>query len=354
MRLLLFNLATDADDPVLGFSTRWIRALAKHLEFINVITMRAGRIEVPANVRVHSVGKEKGYGEARRAIEFYRCLFRVLRGDGADFCFSHMIPVFTVLAAPILRSQGISIATWHGHRQVTKILMAAHYCSDRMITSAPTGYRYRHDKLVSVGQGIDVDLFSPNGMPMAKPPLLLSVGRLSPIKDLGTLIKGVHLLRRRGHPVRCALVGAASETDQPYIDSLLGLVRELDLDEAVRFVGAVRNDQTVAWYRQSFAHVNLCPTGALDKAVLEAMACERPSLAANEGFRETFNGWEERLLFRHRDAGDLAEKLDRLLQMQHGERAAMSADLRQTVIAHHNLEQLAKTLVGTFEEIAGL
>ena len=62
MRLLLFNLATDADDPVLGFSTRWIRALAKHLEFINVITMRAGRIEVPANVRVHSVGKEKGYG----------------------------------------------------------------------------------------------------------------------------------------------------------------------------------------------------------------------------------------------------------------------------------------------------
>lgn len=31
MRLLLFNLATDADDPILGFATGWIGALAKRL-----------------------------------------------------------------------------------------------------------------------------------------------------------------------------------------------------------------------------------------------------------------------------------------------------------------------------------
>ena len=354
MRLLLFNLATDADDPVLGFTTRWIRAFAKQVQFINVITMRAGRLEVPANVRVYSVGKEKGYGEARRAIEFYRCLFRILREDCIDFCFSHMIPIFTVLAAPVLKSQRISIATWHSHRQVTNILKVAHYCSDRMVTSAPTAYRYRHDKLVISGQGIDVDLFSPDGRPLEHPPLVISVGRLASIKDLGTLIKAVHLLRRRGHDARCALVGAAAETDQPYVDSLHRLVRDLNLDETVRFAGAVRNDQLVTWYRKSFAHVNLCPTGALDKAVLEAMACERPSLMANEGFRETLNGWGERLLFRHGDPDDLADKLDRLLQMNNGERAAMSADLRKNVIARHNLEHLAKTLVGTFEEITRL
>jgi glycosyltransferase involved in cell wall biosynthesis len=180
------------------------------------------------------------------------------------------------------------------------------------------------------------------------------VGRLSAIKDLGTLIKAVHTLRRHGYDARCALVGASSETDQPYVDSLRRLVQELDLDGTVQFTGGVRNEQLVAWYRKSFAHVNLCPTGALDKAVLEAMACERPSLVANEGFRETLNGWGERLLFRHGDPDDLVEKLDRLLQMQDGERAAMSADLRKNVIARHNLEHLAKKLVGTFEEIAGL
>ena len=75
---------------------------------------------------------------------------------------------------------------------------------------------------------------------------------------------------------------------------------------------------------------------------------------ANEGFRETLNGWGERLLFRHGDPDDLAEKLDRLLQMNNDQRAAMSADLRKSVIARHNLEHLAKTLVGTFEEITQL
>ena len=97
MRLLLFNLATDADDPILGFATRWIGALAERVEFIHVITMRVGRLDVPANVRVYSVGKEKGYSEPRRVIEFYRLLFRILREDRIDACFSHMIPIFTVL-----------------------------------------------------------------------------------------------------------------------------------------------------------------------------------------------------------------------------------------------------------------
>ena len=66
MRLLLFNLVTDLDNPTQGFNTGWIRALARRVEFIHVITMRAGHVEVPGNVRVYSVGKEKGYSEPRR------------------------------------------------------------------------------------------------------------------------------------------------------------------------------------------------------------------------------------------------------------------------------------------------
>ncbi len=78
MNLLLFNLATDADDPILGFTTGWINRLAPHYEHIDVITMRVGRLAVAPNVRVYSVGKERGYGEARRALEFYRLLIGLL------------------------------------------------------------------------------------------------------------------------------------------------------------------------------------------------------------------------------------------------------------------------------------
>src|SRR5688572_14425989 len=94
IRLLLFNLATDADDPILGFASGWIRALARHAEFIDVVTMRVGRVHLPANVRVFSVGKERGYSEARRATEFYRILQALLVGRHYDACFAHMMPLF--------------------------------------------------------------------------------------------------------------------------------------------------------------------------------------------------------------------------------------------------------------------
>ena len=97
MRILLFNLATDLDDPILGFTTHWIWALAQRVERIYVITMRTGRVEMPANVQVYSVGKELGYSEPRRLVEFYRHLWRILRHDRIDLCFSHMMPLFTVL-----------------------------------------------------------------------------------------------------------------------------------------------------------------------------------------------------------------------------------------------------------------
>ena len=90
MRLLLFNLATDREDPILGFTTRWICALAQRVESIHVITMTSGRVDVPDNVEVYSVGKERGYSEARRVIEFYRLLVRVLRKNRIDVCFSNV------------------------------------------------------------------------------------------------------------------------------------------------------------------------------------------------------------------------------------------------------------------------
>src|SRR6476619_23535 len=115
MRLLLFNLVTDADDPILGFTTRWICALAKRVEFMHVITMRAGRLELPGNVKIYSVGKENAYSEARRAVQFYRHLLSILREDHIDVCFCHMISIFAVMAAPVLKAKGIPIVTWSAH-----------------------------------------------------------------------------------------------------------------------------------------------------------------------------------------------------------------------------------------------
>ncbi len=351
MRVLWFNLATDLDDPILAFTNSWIREVATRVDSIHVVTMRLGRVELPENVRIYSVGKEKGFNEPRRALEFYRHLLRILHHEAIDVCCSHMIPIFTVMAAPLLKLRGIPIVTWHAHRQVTTRLKLAHHFSDRMVTCAASAYRYKHDKLLVIGHGIDTTLFCPDGTEPDTPPLLLSVGRLSPIKDLFTLVKAVHLLQQRGHEIRCALVGGPLERDSAYAERVRQLVAKLGFGKIVLLPGALPHSEIVQWYRRCFAHVNLCSTGGLDKAALEAMACGKPCLVANEGFRETLAHWAPHLLFRHGHAEDLAYKLERLLAMSESQRRAIGTDLRQSVIEQHDLKRLADQLMSVFETV---
>jgi glycosyltransferase involved in cell wall biosynthesis len=358
MRLLLFNLVTDADDPIFGFTTRWICALAKRVEFLHVITMRMGRVDVPGNVRVYSVGKEKGYSEPRRAIEFYRVLFRILREDRIDACFSHMITIFTILAAPVLRPRSVPVVTWYAHRQVTPTLKLAHHFSDRVISSDETSYPYDRSKLTVVGQGIDTELFSPGNAPIDNPPLLLSVGRISPIKGLTMLLEAIHLLRQHGHTLHCALVGSSPDQCDAYAEEVRHKVQALNLENSVQFVGPIAHHQLTQWYRRAFAHVNCSPSDhSLDKAALEAMACGKPSLSSTLGFRETMGKWADRLVFQHGNPEDLGKKIEGLLRLTDAGRQAIGVSLRESVVKGHDLEQLADrvvALLGSLREPANL
>lgn len=350
MRLLMFNLATDADDPVLGFTSAWIRALAAHCATVDVITMRAGRLDLPGNVRVHSVGKEKGHGRPRRIAGFYRMLFRVVRNVRVEACFSHMMPAFSVLAGPILRSAGIPIVTWYAHPALSATLKLAHRFSRRMVTSLPGAYPYRKDKLVVVGQGIDTDVFTPaqgdGGESTEGMPLVLCVGRLSPVKDHATLIAAAARLRDAGETFRVAIVGGpATSRDEEYVRGLRARLHQRGLAGQVELAGPVAPSGLAAWYRRCAAHVNLTPAGFGDKVALEAMSCARPSLAANDDLRETMGPHADRLWFPPGDAAVLAQRLRGVLAMSREERARVGLDLRARVIDRHGLDRLARRLM---------
>jgi glycosyltransferase involved in cell wall biosynthesis len=354
MRLLLFNLATDLDDPILGFTTHWIRALAKRVESIQVITMRAGRVEVPGNVQVCSVGKEKDYSEPRRAAVFYRHLFRILREERIDVCFSHMMPLFTILAAPVLKRKGVPVVTWYAHPSLTWTLKLAHHLSDCMVTSLATAYPYKHDKLIVVGQGIDTDLFAPNAQQAPdNPPLVLCVGRLSPVKDHPTLLSAAALLRQRWEkPFRMVIVGEpGGPWDEPYIRSLQQQVKELALEGIVLFEPGVPMDCLPRWYRRCTVHVNLTRPGSGDKVAWEALACERPCLIANDAFEETLGDYADRCLFRYGDPEDLMDRLYWALSLSDTMRALIGFYLRQQVLKMHSLKQLMDRLLCVFQEV---
>jgi glycosyltransferase involved in cell wall biosynthesis len=242
--------------------------------------------------------------------------------------------------------------TWYAHPSLTPILKLAHYLSTRMVTSVPTAYPYRHDKLIPVGQGIDTDLFSPDGTLLPEtPPIILCVGRISSVKDHPTLIKAAQLLRARwSQPFQVVIVGGpASTEDTAYVASLFRLVAELGLGDTVRFEPPVPMADLPRWYRRCMVHVNLTPAGFGDKVALEAMGCSRPCLVANAGFRETLGKYAEPLLFRYGDPQDLAQRLAQLCALPKCERALIGGYLREQIVRMHSLSGLADRLLNVFE-----
>jgi glycosyltransferase involved in cell wall biosynthesis len=216
-----------------------------------------------------------------------------------------------------------------------------------MVTSVAPAYPWRHDKLAVVGQGIDTAVFSPDGPPDS-PPLVLCAGRLSPAKDHPTLLRAFRLLvdRTAVSAVNLALVGGpAVRSDEAYRASLGAQVDQLGLRGRVRFVGSVIPSLLADWYRRCTVHVNLTPTGFGDKVALEAMACGRPSLIANEGFRDTLGGDAAALMFRHGDADDLAAHLASVLQMPASDREALGSRLRANIVERHGFDRLMDRLV---------
>ena len=345
--LLLFNLETDAEHPILGFTTQWIRALAERVRSIDVITMRAGVIDVPPNVRVHSVGREHGYSEPRRVLEFYRHLFRILRTQRIDGCFSHMMPPFSVLGGPILRARRIPLVTWYAHPSLILWVRLAHFFSNRMVTSLPHAYPYRKGKLSVIGQGIDTALFAASPAAVGSDDLILCAGRISRVKNHPTLLRAAAFLRI---PFRLVILGAtAGADDEIYARELKQLASELGLEDSVTFASPVPRGELPEHYRRCAVHVNLTPSGFGDKVAWEAMSCGRPCLVANDDFRETLGEHTGELLFRNGDAIELAQKLAALLAKSSTERAAIGADLRAQVERLHSLPRLAERIL---EELA--
>ena len=342
--LLLFNLATDADDPILGFTTEWINRLAAHVDHIDVITMRAGRIAVAANVSVYSVGKEKGYSEARRAAEFYRILIKLIDKRRYTACFAHMMPLFAVLGAPLLRLRGIPITLWYTHRQNSSILQLAEKVSWRVVTAADDSFPFKTSKLRVIGHGIDTDFFAP--APDAPPPtefLVAHVARLMPIKHQESLIRAAAAVPE----MQVVFVGdVPPQTDATYKTQLEVLAANLGVSDRIVFAGAQNANGVRDWLRRSSAAVNLSPPGLFDKGALESMAVGLPTVVSSTAFQPVLRGQMPFLSIPTPDNhGALALRLAALMRKSPDERRLMGAELRARVIEAHNLDGLITRLI---------
>ena len=277
MKLLFITQKIDRNDWLLGFTHSWLKTLATRVEGLVVICLERGETDLPKNVKIISLGKEQGAGRLKRLFKFWQAIATTI-GE-VDGVFAHMSPVFALAAAPFTKLFQRPLVLWYTHRSVSHTLRWAVRVSDAVVTASPESFQLATPKVQVVGHGIDPVQFFPTPLPTTTPPLILAVGRLSPIKRYELLIEAIKHLQAQGLAVRCVIAG-----DDPSPSSVYGNTLKEKGSGVVEFIGAVPYHQIAAWYHRAAVTVNLCPTGGLDKAVLEGLLCGRPVLLTNQSF----------------------------------------------------------------------
>ena len=344
-RLLLFNLATDEKDPILGFAVEWVRVLAARVRHVDVITMRSGTADLPGNVRVYSIGKERGWTEARRLVEFYRRLGLLLHEQTYDACFAHMQELFALLAAPLLKLKHIPVTLWYTHPHTALTLRAAIRTVDRVITADSSSCRVRTSKLLVTGHGIDTDRFVPAPCHRFRF-RVVAVGRVTPIKRLELLVDAAaHLQSRLAQPLEVRLIGPTDIPDANYEAALRRRAFEMGIAPQVNFVGPLGTEELIAEYQAADAVVSLTGRGSFDKSALEGMSCGLPLLTMNPAFAPHLLAAGVPGPIEDGNAEALGEAIARLADVPVEERRRWGLALRAEVVRAHSLQRLADLLV---------
>lgn len=125
--------------------------------------------------------------------------------------------------------------------------------------------------------GVDTERFTPGGEKL-EPPHLVCVARLEPVKNHAVLLQACALLRSRGVPFRCVLLGDGSAQAQVEAERA-----RLGLDDLVLMPGAAEQDEVRDWLRRSAVCVLSSDSEGMPVSLMEAAACGLPAVATAVG-----------------------------------------------------------------------
>ena len=169
----------------------------------------------------------------------------------------------------------------------------------------------------TIYHGLDTDYFRPaEGRPPTDLPIVLAVGRFVEKKGFAHLVEACALLKRARLRFGCVIVGEHGSAH----DAIRALIVARGLEDSVRLLGPVTQDQLREIYRQ--ARVFALPCQVMDdgdrdgipNVLAEAMAMGVPVVSTPiSGIPELIHDGEHGLLVPPRDPQALADALRRVL-----------------------------------------
>ncbi|NCC41939.1 MAG: colanic acid biosynthesis glycosyltransferase WcaL, partial [Gammaproteobacteria bacterium] len=209
------------------------------------------------------------------------------------------------------------------------------------------------DKIKVVHCGVDTRLFSPAVERVHgddAPLRILCIAALRDVKGHRHLIDALALLRDRGLPFRCDLIG-----EGPLQSEIERQIRAQGLADQIQLRGPLSRESILMWLRERADVVALtsilAPRGnreGIPVTLMEAMACALPVVSSRlSGIPELVEEGVSGLLTTPGQADEIAEALARLAA-DPALRAKLGAAAREQVIARFDLTENVNALADLF------
>jgi glycosyltransferase involved in cell wall biosynthesis len=198
-----------------------------------------------------------------------------------------------------------------------------------------------------VYNGVDAELFSPDGEAAAGGRIILSVGNLIPIKGHDVLIRAAAALGADFPSLSLEIIGRGPE--QPHLQAL---AQQLQISDRVRFLGAQSRQQVADAMRRCTVFALPSRYEGLGCVYLEAMSAGKPVIGCRgQGIAEIVQHGSNGFLVGPDNEKELTLALAMLLRDE-ARRRNMGAAARDTILDRLTLAQQAESLARIYRESA--
>lgn len=283
MRLLVFTQKVDKTDAVLGFFHEWIIGLSKIAETVEVICLGKGEFDLPKNVTVYSLGKDRGVSKIGYVLNLYKYL-RVISGS-YDRVFVHMNQEYVLLAGLYWKFKNIPVYLWRNHKKGNFLTtLAVGFCA-KVFCVSKDSFTAKSNKAVLMPVGVDTKTFQEMNALSRKKYSICMWGRISPVKNIEAALEAIKILTSSGLPVSLMIGGPVLEKDVSYVESLKKYISENNLSSVIQFFGPIDYFALPEFCSHYELYLNLTESGSFDKTIMEAVACGLVPVVSNTSLR---------------------------------------------------------------------
>jgi glycosyltransferase involved in cell wall biosynthesis len=204
-----------------------------------------------------------------------------------------------------------------------------------------------HEKIVSIQNGVDADLFSPGSRQLdTTVKIVLGVGRFSEEKGFDILVNAWAKVISKEPNARLILVGEGQD-----MQALKDIAQQHGISRAISFEG--NRDNVLDYLIKANVYVLPSRNEGMSNSLLEAMSMGRACIASDIPANWSVITPEvDGLMFKKNNPDELADRIVELLQNPKLVEK-LGANARDTIISRFSIEVIAKKYVQLYSQLVG-